>query len=529
MARAGGGPPGPPAVGRMGPRNAERVDACKRLREVAARLGVARAADNAGRQKVGAMREAILAASDLSDAERPEVEAAWAAYLSTFAEQEAGDSAAAPGGAGAGADSGPAQGGRAWKFQAAQLTYNCKVGDWASEDDAVLRALFDRFVVFLQSVGVGLQAKGLSATMEDSTKAGHHVHIHAYLHLEKQYRREGSDALAEFVFEGIRPHCEPNTARGPAYKGAVKMGHYYVVIQKIGSRFEWTDFPPFQAYGVEPWWLDNWMKAGKLTRATYLSIAARCGIGFQRRLADVRAAERYEREQAVDEQVKAESAALTDSVLQAKEFPEVDQFLDLFKPDRRLMRRPMLVIIGGTNLGKSVLGASVLRRLAVALGVPGYMEVTVEGSPHLDLGDFDHRAHSGVLLDGVGDAMFLKAHREVLQGRPKKCKGGQSATNVYAFSYCLARRGVVATLDLSAKNLDAFRKDHWMSERRNIIVLNLTDKAYVDPSAAPLPDVAAAASNRTEHSSPVVRPPAKRRPVGSPAGLPPVPAMPGFG
>ena len=50
LARAGGGPPGPPAVGRMGPRNAERVDACKRLREVAARLGVARAADNAGRQ-----------------------------------------------------------------------------------------------------------------------------------------------------------------------------------------------------------------------------------------------------------------------------------------------------------------------------------------------------------------------------------------------------------------------------------------------------------------------------------------------
>ena len=124
--------------------------------------------------------------------------------------------------------------------------------------------------------------------------------------------------------------------------------------------------------------------------------------------------------------------------------------------------------------------------------------------------------------------MFLKAHREVLQGRAKKCKGGQSATNLYAFSYCLARRGVVATFDLSAKNLDAFRKDHWMSDVRNIIVLNLTEKAYVEPPEVHLPVIAAAASARTEHSSPVVRPPAKRRPVGSPAGLPPVPAMPGL-
>ena len=121
----------------MAPRHAERVEAVKRLREVAARLGVARAPDNAGRQKVEAMRQAILAASALADADRPEVESAWNAYLSTWADQEAGDGAAAPGGAGA--DGGPAQSGRQWKFQATQLTYNCKEGEWASHDDAVLR------------------------------------------------------------------------------------------------------------------------------------------------------------------------------------------------------------------------------------------------------------------------------------------------------------------------------------------------------------------------------------------------------
>ena len=53
----------------MGLRNTARVEAVKRLREVAARLGVARAPDNAGRQKVEAMRQAILAAYALADAE----------------------------------------------------------------------------------------------------------------------------------------------------------------------------------------------------------------------------------------------------------------------------------------------------------------------------------------------------------------------------------------------------------------------------------------------------------------------------
>ena len=50
----------------MAPRVPERVEAVKRLREVAARLGVARCLDNAGRAKVEAMRRAILAASDLA-------------------------------------------------------------------------------------------------------------------------------------------------------------------------------------------------------------------------------------------------------------------------------------------------------------------------------------------------------------------------------------------------------------------------------------------------------------------------------
>ena len=58
-------------------------------------------------------------------------------------------------------------------------------------------------------------------------------------------------------------------------------------------RFDFTNFRPFDAYGVEGWWLDNLLKSGKLSRQAYLSLAARVTVGFQKRLADVKAAERF--------------------------------------------------------------------------------------------------------------------------------------------------------------------------------------------------------------------------------------------
>ena len=104
---------------------------------------------------------------------------------------------------------------------------------------------------------------------------------------------------------------------------------------------------------------------------------------------------------------------------------------------------------------------------------PSYLEVTVENNEHLDLSDFDIRFHGGVLLDGVGGALVLKKNREALQGRAKEAKGAQSATMMYSYKYTLARRAVVATFDLSAANLVALSKDHWMKNSLNIVQLHL--------------------------------------------------------
>lgn len=128
-----------------------------------------------------------------------------------------------------------------------------------------------------------------------------------------------------------------------------------------------------------------------------------------------------------------------------------------------------------------MLAAHVLERVAALLGLPErggdprYLEVTVENNVHLDLSDFDVRFHGGVLLDGVGDALILKANREALQGRAKVSKGAQSATMMYSYKYTLARRAVVATFDLSAANLDALTSDHWLQNPLNVVQLRLSD------------------------------------------------------
>ena len=454
--------------------NPQRRKLVQKLRQWARGHGVPLVNDNASKASVDTMVDALLGIPNLADDERTailqtksEFDTTWGNSSTTGAQQDA----SAPDVATT----------KEWKFTAAQLTYNATEGEWASTNNQVLRGLFDRALTFAKALGSSLKAEHLSVKMERSKE--NHVHIHVYFNLAKVFHREGRRALDPFCFEGIHPHVVPNKASGGAFAGAVRHGHFYVVADKIGSVFAWTDYHPFADYAVEGWWLDNLLKQEKITRDAYLSYAARIGVGFQRRLNDISAAQRYLKEQAIVKAVKAEADALKAHTFPMKDFPEVDEFLACFQGPRH--RRPIMAIVGGTNLGKSMLAADVLRKLGVILGLDNFVEITVEQNPHLDLAEFDWTRDAGIILDGVGDSLILKKNREALQGRAKICKGGQSATNVYSYSYSLVKRGIVATFDLSAENLVLFHTDHWLSNKQNVITLYLTEKAFVEAPTTP--------------------------------------------
>ena len=232
---------------------------------------------------------------------------------------------------------------KVWKFTAAQLTYNATEGEWASTNKQELRGLFDRVLTFARVLEKSLKAEHLSVKMERSKE--NHVHIHVYFNLTKAFRAEGPSALAPFTFEGIHPHVVPNKASGGAFAGAVRHGHFYVVADKIGSVFAWTNYHPFTDYAVEGWWLDNLLKQQKMTHEAYLSNAARLGVGFQRRLNDVSAAQRYLKGQAIAQAVQAQADALKEHTFPMKDFPEVDDFLACFQgPRRRAPRRAVVTV-----------------------------------------------------------------------------------------------------------------------------------------------------------------------------------------
>ena len=136
------------------------------------------------------------------------------------------------------------------------------------------------------------------------------------------------------------------------------------------------------------------------------------------------------------------------------------------------------------------------------LGVSRFLEVTVEGDSSLDLSEFSLADHAGVLLDGIGDVMMLKAHREALQGCAKKCRGGKQATMMYSYAVTLCRCAIVATFDLSARNLHMLSTDHWLADARHVVVLRLIEPGWVtecdNPMQAPSP-MAAWAVNQVAH------------------------------
>ena len=180
-------------------------------------------------------------------------------------------------------------------------------------------------------------------------------------------------------------------------------------------------------------------------------------------------------EQSITEHINLEKAGL--QRLPCHTYPEIERFVDMFI-GAAMWRRPMLVIVAATNMGKSMLAEHTLVRIAGKLGLPGFVEVTVEGDDSLDFSDYDHRLHSGILLDGVADALLLKTNRETLQGRPKKAKGGRSKTMKFSYPFTLSRRAVIVTMDLSATNLDMFRTDHWLSDPKNVTLLRLSQPCY---------------------------------------------------
>ena len=231
------------------------------------------------------------------------------------------------------------------------------------------------------------------------------------------------DSLAALHFQGVHPRVDVCKGKGFVANAGVPRkpalrGLWYVSMCKDGTLQSATNYLPWVNYSPCAAWLGSLWDEKNLSHELFLTLSAEFRTGHATRKRGVEAVRRQELEAAVDHHVDAEIALVNDSdplrrfVLK----DAIDGFIASFGQPQR--RRCLLVLVGGTNTGKSLMCAHVLQKIATKLDVPSFLEVTVEANDELDLSSFDHREHAGVLLDGVGDALTLWRHREVLQGQP---------------------------------------------------------------------------------------------------------------
>ncbi len=371
------------------------------------------------------------------------------------------------------------------KSKAFMLTYNSR---------SFVRATWPVFLKWVKERRRALGARRWAACLEESLNAQHGgcagapkvFHAHAYLWWTDGVgiQRRNTD---DVVFDGVRPRVDVRTCqapRGRTLKLAATQGLWYVSVFKAGTVDADGNYCVWRDYVPKAQWYRALWEAHKLSDEMYTTYSLQLRAGHADRKRDLAELDADDRRRAVREHVAREQARLAAAgVLRpVRALPEADGFVKAFE-DNKLCRRPVLAVVGGTNLGKSLLAAEVLKRVGVALGLDEFLEVTVEDDSFLDLADFDVRRHAGVLLDGVGDAEVVKKNREVLQGRPKVCKAARSPTMRFSSLYTLCRRAVVVTFDLSASDLHMFDTDHWLRDAKNVIQLKLTAPAWDVPGA----------------------------------------------
>ena len=365
------------------------------------------------------------------------------------------------------------EGGYILKSRAFMLTFNNR--SWT-------RSTWAPFLQWVKRLQAPLGFRAWAACLEVSTHAAADqavevVHCHAYFYWTDGvgiFRRNTDD----LTFDGVPPRVDVCTSTGRAFRMGACHGLWYVAIVKQGTLYTETNYKAWEQYNPKEKWLTDLWGEQKLTHAQFLNFSAKFRNGHAGRRRDAMEVQMHEKKMAIRDHIEREQELLQSAgqVQPRRAFPQIDNFVQSFSGPA--LRRPIFAIIGGTSTGKSMLGAAVLQEVAAVLGLQHFLELTVEGDEQMDLSDFDIRVHGGVLLDGVGDAMFLHRHREALQGRAKECKEGKSATMMYSYPFTFCRRAVVATFDLAASNLAMFKEHHWLSDARNVQQLWLTESAW---------------------------------------------------
>ena len=465
---------------------AERKKHVQALRACARACGVRLVRDDAGQERVRAFAAAIDASAGPAR-QKAAARTAYAAYARSWLAEEVPRPKAR----------GPAARGHGAEFRlrgkSFLVTYNWDFCNEAFPDGsppvASPEALWAAWRAWKASKKQELGVKQSTSTLERSLRSSleGRMHIHWKKNLEAPIDKK---TRAIFAFHGVLPDVRPTVAVAPTPSGGKKArgkslleasnrGHVYVWAPKKGTLFRGTNYKAFEDYRVLGKWLDDLWTDGKLSHASYHDLALQVRVGFaarKRELEQVLAAEREER---VDTRLVVVAHELERLKAPARSLPEVHEWESSFL--QLDFRWKILLLWGDSASGKSTFAEGLFANPHV---------ITVEESTNLDLKAFDFETHDGIVLDNVNSFAQLLMWRAILQGRNAKSKGGQSATNMFAYPQYLFGVAVVATVDLDAPDgylMDTEHKDHskWLVKNTVCVRLPRGEKFY-DTSRRPV-------------------------------------------
>ena len=141
---------------------------------------------------------------------------------------------------------------------------------------------------------------------------------------------------------------------------------------KSGTLHTDTNYPPGPWYKPNAAWLEGLYQDKKLTPSRFIELSATLfPFGHGARKRDVEEAMRGQRRLSVEALVKTELQALADNdalhPLELQALPDVGRYATSFQQARR--RRPVILILGATGLGKSLMAGQILENIGQALGL----------------------------------------------------------------------------------------------------------------------------------------------------------------
>ena len=147
---------------------------------------------------------------------------------------------------------------------------------------------------------------------------------------------------------------QSKASKGRSFALAATQGLWYVAVVKLGTLSSDANYKAWYDYEPRLEWLRSLWSSRKLTHSMYEDYSRRLRFGHADRKRDLAELHADERQQAVRDHVAGAMSAAT--LLPLRCFQQVEDFLDTFKITT-LHRRPILALVGGTNLGKSILAA----------------------------------------------------------------------------------------------------------------------------------------------------------------------------